>query len=129
MSATEKFMPIPPRYIQALQMLVEQKKKDAFGGIGVGALREEDEPLTLEQIVSPLWERGLVEDLTETELGPAGRYFVRITALGVACLHLGVMLRDPRKAADAEIQGLHRENPSEGEERAAIQEEQIVGTA
>lgn len=126
---SEKFMPIPPRYLRALQMLVEQKKRDQLGGIGVGALREEDEPITLEQLVNPLWERGLVEDLTDTELGPPGKYFVRITALGVLCLDFGLMLREPRKVTEAEINGLRLESPSESEEREAIAGEEILGIA
>ena len=125
----EKFMTIPPRHQRALQMLMEQRKKDLLGGIGVGALRDEDEPFSLEQIVQPLWMRGLVEDLTETEMGGAGKYFVRITALGVVCFDLGMMLRDPRSVTDAEIKGLRLETPSEADERAAIEEESIAGIA
>lgn len=99
-----KFMAIPPRHRVALEMLlVQRRNRDGFGCIGTGALRDEDEPFTLEQIVKPLFERGLIEDLTETDLGAGGQYFVRITQLGKACLGLGYMLRDPRTATEAEI--------------------------
>lgn len=130
MGDKDKFMPIPPRHQQALQLLVAQKNRDMFGGIGVGALREEeDEPLTLEQIVQPLWERGLVEDLTETELGASGRYFVRITLLGQVCLNLGYMLREPRKATEPELKKLGAELPNAADERRAIEDEEVLGTA
>jgi hypothetical protein len=125
----DKFMPIPPRHHRALEMLIEQRKRDAFGGIGVGALRDEDDQFTLEEIVTPLWDRGLIENLTETELGASGKYFVRITPLGVVCFGLGLMLREGRKVTEPEIQGLQLETPSEADERAAIQSESIVGTA
>ena len=103
MAASDYFMPIPPRYRRALEMLVEQKKHDALGGIGVAALRDEDEPFSLEQIIQPLWDRGLIEDLTSTDLGSAGKYFVRITRLGELCLGLGYMLRAARNSSEAEI--------------------------
>lgn len=131
-SIKDKFMVIPPRHQRALELLAviaRQPSRDILGAIGVAALRDEDEPFTLEQIVQPLWERGLIEDLTETELGSGGRYFVRITTLGVVCLGLGMMLRDPRKVTEAEIQGLQLEMPTEAGERAAIANESIVGTA
>lgn len=97
-----KFMVIPPRHQRALEMLVDQKHRDRFGGIGVGAMREEDDVLTLEQIVEPLAARGLVEDLTQTEMGESGRFFVRITRLGELCLSLGGMLREQRKMTEDE---------------------------
>jgi hypothetical protein len=78
-------------------MLLEQRKHDGLGSIGKGALRDEDEPFTLEQIVDPLFERGLIEDLTWTDLGEGGKYFVRLTKLGEACLGMGIMLREVRK--------------------------------
>ena len=131
-SVKERFMVIPPRHHRALELLAviaKQPSRDILGAIGVGALHDEDEPFTLEQIVKPLFERGLIEDLTETELGAGGKYFVRITALGVVCLGLGMMLRDGRKATEAEIRGLQLETPSEADERAAIENESIVGTS
>jgi hypothetical protein len=84
-------------------MLVEQKKHDTLGGIGTGALRDEDEPFTLEQIIGPLWERGLIEDLTWTDLREGGKYFIRITPVGELCLGLGLMPRAPRKTSPQEI--------------------------
>jgi hypothetical protein len=131
-SVKDKFMTIPPRHQRALELLAviaRQPNRDIYGAIGVGALRDEDEPFTLEQIVQPLWERGLIEDLTGTELRTGGKYFVRITALGIVCLGLGMMLRDARKVTEAEIKGLQLETPSEADERAAIEDEQIAGTA
>jgi hypothetical protein len=99
-------MEIPPRHRRALEMLREQKTRDSLGGIGKGALRDEDEPFTLEQIADPLLQRGLIEDLTWTDLGAGGKYFVRITPLGEACLGLGYMLRETRKATLAECKGI-----------------------
>ena len=101
---SSRFMVIPPRHVRALQMLVSQRDRDMLGGIGVGALLEDDDVLTIEQIVQPLWERGLVEDLTKTSMGEPGRYFIRITRLGQQCLALGAMLREQRKFTDEERQ-------------------------
>lgn len=103
MSFTDHFMLITPRHKQALELLVQQRSVDQFGGIGVGALRDEDDVFTLEQIVMPLWERGLIEDLTGTALGDAGRHFVRITEVGVYCLNIGYMLRNSRRTSEEEI--------------------------
>jgi hypothetical protein len=111
-TVSAKFIEMIPRHRRALEMLVAQKKRDSFGGIGVGALRDEDEPFTLEEIVQPLWERGLVEDLTQTELGSGGKYFVRITRLGEVCLGLGYMLRERRKATQDELQQLAGAQPA-----------------
>ena len=97
------FVVIPPRHLRALKMLVEQKGRDRFGGIGIGALRDEDEPFTLEHITDPLFSRGLIEDLTGTEMESSGKYFVRITRLGEVCLGLGIMLRESRKTTDVEM--------------------------
>jgi hypothetical protein len=126
-TVSEKFMAIPPRHRRALEMLVEQKQRDRLGALGRGALREEDEGFTLEQIVEPLWERGLIEDLTGTELGDGGKYFLRITPLGQMCLGMGVMLRETRKPSAPEQQLLtaemrrHDNNPYDpNEEKEAI---------
>jgi hypothetical protein len=99
-------MTIIPRHLRVLQELAAQKKKDYLGGIGWGALRDEDDLFTYEQLITPLLDRGLIEDLTATELGPAGKYFVRITPLGTVCLGMGLMLRDARKVTDAELKAL-----------------------
>jgi hypothetical protein len=100
------FMVIPPRYQRALEMLRAQRLRDNLGAIGKGAMRDEDDVLTLEQIVDPLWERGLIEDLTWTDLKEGGKYFVRLTQLGDICLSLGYMLREPRKVTLAEMKFL-----------------------
>jgi len=103
MPASDHFMPIPPRHRRALELLMDQKKHDPYGAIGTGALRDEDDPFTLEQIAGPLLERGLIEDLTNTDFGRGARYFIHITPLGEVCLGLGYMLRDPRRTSEAEI--------------------------
>lgn len=126
-SVKDRFMLIPPRHKRALEMLAiiaRQPNRDIHGAIGVAALRDEDEPFTLEQIVQPLWDRGLIEDLTETELGSGGKYFVRITKLGEMCLSMGYMPREPRKTTDGEMKGLKGEV-----EHPAIEGEKSVGTA
>jgi hypothetical protein len=110
MSVSELFMPITPRHRRALEMLAQQKKRDSLGGIGVGAMCDEDDVFTLEQIVTPLSERGLIEDLTETELGASGKYFVRITRTGEICLALGCMLREPRKITLPELAQLNTDH-------------------
>jgi hypothetical protein len=103
---SEKFMVIPPRYQRALEMLRAQRLRDPFGAIGTGAMRDEDDIFTLEQIVTPLWERGLIEDLTWTDLKEGGKYFVRLTQLGDICLSLGYMLRETRKVTLGEMRFL-----------------------
>lgn len=112
MPVIDHFMLIIPRHRQALQLLMDQRKKDAFGGIGVGALREEDDVFTLGQIVNPLMDRGLIEDLSRTELGAGGKYFVRLTPLGAYCLGMGYMLRVPRKSTEAEMKKYAGELPA-----------------
>jgi hypothetical protein len=101
-----KFMVIPPRYQRALEMLRAQRLHDPLGAIGKGAMRDEDDTLTLEQIVEPLFDRGLIEDLTWTDHGERGKYFVRLTQLGDICLSLGYMLRETRKVTLAEMRFL-----------------------
>jgi hypothetical protein len=123
--AAELFMPISPRHRRALEMLVEQKKRDSLGGIGIAALHDEDDVFTLEQITEPLMERGLIEDLTWTDLEAAGKYFVRITPLGDVCLAFGQMLREPRIVSDKAMKMLLQPpasaNPHDpNEEREAI---------
>ena len=112
MSASEHFMPIIPRHRRLLEELRLQKTKDMLGGIGWGALKGEDEPFTYEELFLPLMQRGLIEDLTETELGSAGKYFVRITPIGERCLGLGVMLKYPRPTSDLELDKILAPPPS-----------------
>jgi hypothetical protein len=104
------FMVIPPRHLRALEMLRAQRLRDNLGAIGKGAMRDEDDVLTLEQIVDPLLERGLIEDLTWTDLREGGKYFLRLTQLGDICLSLGYMLREPRKVTLAEMRFLAAQN-------------------
>jgi hypothetical protein len=104
------FMVIPPRHLRALEMLRAQRLHDSLGAIGKDAMRDEDDVLTLEQIVDPLWERGLIEDLTWTDLREGGKYFLRLTQLGDICLSLGYMLREPRKVTLAEMRFLAAQN-------------------
>lgn len=106
MTVRAKFVEILPRHRRALEMLASialDAKRDIFGCIGFPALRDEDDVFTLEQIVDPLLVRGLIEDLTGTEMGDSGKYFVRITPLGAFCLGVGLMLRDARKSTPEEM--------------------------
>jgi hypothetical protein len=103
LSLSEHFMPIIPRHIRLLERLHDQLKADQYGGIGWRGLMDENEPFTIDQLFKPLMERGMVEDLSKTDLGKAGVYFVRITPLGLKCLHLGVMLKEQRVTTEQEI--------------------------
>jgi hypothetical protein len=121
MPISDHFMPIPPRHRRALEMLAVialQPNRDILGAIGTGALLDEDEPFTLEQIVLPLSKRGLIEDLSHTELGAGGLYFIRITELGKICLGLGYMLREPRRTSPEEIKKYLATDSSEQTELA-----------
>jgi hypothetical protein len=111
MAVLEHFLEIIPRHRRALEQLREQKKRDALGGIGWAALRDEEDTFTLEQICAPLLERGLIEDLTGTEMGSNGKFFVRITPLGLLCLGMGYMLKVPRVTTEAEIKKYIEELP------------------
>jgi len=102
-SLSEHFMPIIPRHIRLLEKLRDQLRVDMLGGIGWRGLMDENEPLTVDQLFKPLMDRGLIEDLSHTPLGPAGIYFVRITSIGVRCLNLGLMLKEPRITTDQEM--------------------------
>lgn len=106
MAVRAQFMELIPRHRRALEMLAGialDAKRDIFGCIGFPALRDQDDVFTLEQIVDPLLVRGLIEDLTGTEMQESGKYFVRITPLGSFCLGLGLMLRDARKSTPEEM--------------------------
>jgi hypothetical protein len=92
-----------PRHQRLLLALWEQRKYDPFGGIGWRGLMDEDEQFTPEQLYSPLLERGLVEDCREAHQSENGKYFVRITPLGIACMSVGYMLRDPRPMSGGEM--------------------------
>jgi hypothetical protein len=103
MSVSEHFIVIMPRHQRILGALELQRAVDCYGGIGWKGLLDEDEVLDFDVLFKPLVERGLVEDLGATELGPGGRYFVRITALGRICNAIGMMLREPRITTEAEL--------------------------
>jgi hypothetical protein len=102
MSVVDLFVPIIPRHIRLLERLVEQKKIDKFGCIGWRGLMDENESFTIDQLFKPLTDRGLVEDLRNSELGAPGIYFVHITPLGEHCLGLGYMLKAARIMSDNE---------------------------
>jgi hypothetical protein len=104
-------MVIIPRHLRVLQELAAQKKKDLLGGMGWGALKDEAEPFSDDMLFGPLLERGLIEDLTATELGKGGNFFVRITPLGMLCMGLGLMLQESRKPTDAELKALRLPAP------------------
>ena len=106
MTVRAQFIEILPRHRRALEMLASialDAKRDILGCIGFLALRDEGDQFTLEQIAEPLLVRGLIEDLSGTEMGDSGKYFVRITPLGAFCLGVGLMLRDSRKSTVAEM--------------------------
>jgi hypothetical protein len=103
---SEQFIHIMPRHQRLLAALFEQRKYDPFGGIGWRALMDEDEQFTPEQLFGPLLERGLIEDLTEAHKMASGKYFVHITALGIACMNFGQMLREPRRPDSHELKQL-----------------------
>lgn len=127
MSASAHFMPITPRHQRLLAALDAQRKVDHLGGIGWKALIDDDEAFDAEMLFLPLLMRGLIEDLSKTDLGPAGgRLFVRITPLGRVCSAFGVMLRDPRITTEAEMKKYAEElppptiGPDPNEEKEAI---------
>lgn len=103
MSHSERFMPIIPRHLRILGTLIARRKIDQFGGIGWRGLLDEPETFTMDELFKPLLERGLIEDLSRTEMGNGGAYFVRITPLGQFCYGLGYMLRDARVATELEL--------------------------
>lgn len=105
MSISEHFMAIIPRHRKVLEDLHKIHGR-GYGEIGWKGLMEENEPFTAEQLFQPLLDRGLIEDLTNTELGSRGVYFVRITPLGILCLALGLMLKQPRKTSEQEMKKL-----------------------
>jgi hypothetical protein len=116
MNTREQFMVIMPRHLRILTELTAvkttaQKMGDTLDAIGWGALRDEDDPLSYDQLFGPLLNRGLIEDLTATELGSGGKYFVRITPLGIVCMNLGLMLRDERKLTLEELKVISQPAP------------------
>jgi hypothetical protein len=94
---------IIPRHLRILGALIERRKVDMFGCIGWKGLLDDPESFTMDQIFRPLVERGLIEDMSSTEMGNAGSYFVRITPLGQFCYCIGYMLKEPRVASELEI--------------------------
>jgi hypothetical protein len=117
MTTLEQFMVITPRHQRVLTELnavkaTAQKMGDTLDAIGWGALRDEDDPFSYDQLFGPLLNRGMIEDLTATELGSGGKYFVRITQLGIVCMSLGLMLRDERKPTINESLELLNRHPN-----------------
>jgi hypothetical protein len=113
MAETEHFTQITTRHMRLLARLIEQSKADMFGSIGWKALIDPDEDWTMDELFPPLLDRGLIEDLTAVpDLGPkAGKYFVRITQLGLVCYRLGYMLRDRHKGTEKEVEKFVDELP------------------
>ena len=96
-------VPIIPRHLRILQRLIEQRKIDQFGCIGWRGLLDDPETFTMDQLFKPLVDRGLIEDLSQTEMGQGGTFFVRITPLGQFCYGIGYMLKEPRPTTELEI--------------------------
>ena len=96
-------VPIIPRHLRILQRLIEQRKIDQFGCIGWRGLLDDPETFTMDQLFKPLVDRGLIEDLSQTEMGRGGTLFVRITPLGQFCYGIGYMLKEPRPTTELEI--------------------------
>lgn len=96
-------VPIIPRHLRILQRLMEQRKTDQYGCIGWRGLLDDPETFTMDQLFKPLQDRGLIEDLSQTEMGHGGTYFVRITPLGAFCFGIGYMLKDARPTTELEI--------------------------
>jgi hypothetical protein len=94
---------IIPRHQRILARLIEQRKADRYGCIGWRGLLDDPETFTMDQLFKPLMDRGLIEDLTQTELGRGGSCFVRITPLGSFCYGIGYMLKDARPTTELEI--------------------------
>jgi hypothetical protein len=101
--SSQNFMPIMPRHQRILGALEMRRHVDMFGGIGWKGLLDDEEVFDFDVLFQPLIDRGLIEDLSDTEMGPAGRYFVRITPLGRICNGIGLMLRAPRVTSEAEL--------------------------
>ena len=96
-------IPIIPRHLRILGALIARRKVDMFGCIGWKGLLDDPETFTMDEIFRPLVVRGLIEDMSATQLGNAGSYFVRITPLGQFCYGIGYMLKDARPTTEAEI--------------------------
>ena len=107
---------IIPRHLRILGALIERRKVDMFGCIGWRGLLDDPESFTMEQIFRPLVERGLIEDMSNTEMGGAGSYFVRITPLGQFCYGIGYMIKDARVTTELEIQKYISGTPTRFEE-------------
>lgn len=112
MTLREKFMVIIPPHRRVLERLLAQKLVDALGMLGKAAVRGDNDVLTLAELTQPLLDRGMIEDLTKTEMGASGRLFLRITRIGELCLDMGVMLRDARCFTIEELSGLAEKAPA-----------------
>jgi hypothetical protein len=104
MSVAERFQPIIPLQQKILDRLIAQRRVDPLGAIGwKGPLEDLGTTLPVEMLYEPLLVRGMVEDCTNTELGPGGRFFVRVTDLGVKCAAFGLMMRAPIAASSYDL--------------------------
>jgi hypothetical protein len=58
------WQPIIPRHGRLLAFLRDRaQKRDTEFGIGTGALRDQGDVFTIEQLTEPLYERGMIETL------------------------------------------------------------------
>jgi hypothetical protein len=90
------WQPIIPRHGRLLAFLRDRaQKRDTEFGIGTGALRDQGDVFTIEQLTEPLYERGMIETLAGYR--PAGHLFTRITGFGSLCLDFGMMPKSARK--------------------------------
>ena len=121
---------IIPRHLRILGRLVDQRRVDRYGCIGWRGLLDDPEAFTMDQLFKPLMERGLIEDLSQTELGKGGTHFVRITPLGAFCYGIGYMLKDARPTTELEIRKYISDvAPKFESQRQAIEHEHVEGTA
>jgi hypothetical protein len=78
---------------------VRAKAKDHVGATGPDALLEPSEKRNRDAVYKPLIERRLVEDCSRY-MGTPGKFFIRITNFGIACLLWGMV---PKGAIDGDV--------------------------
>jgi hypothetical protein len=97
---------------RVLDRLIEQRKIDTYGGIGwMAPLEEFRTVVTVEAFYQPLLQRCMVEDCQSAMNHPSGKFFVRITDLGVKCDALGMMMKQPLPASSYDLVVMQRELP------------------